>query len=129
MLELIRLCQRTGVAAAGIHSSNHYGTISYYLLKAAAQGLIGIGFVHGESLQVPFGGTEPFFGTNPLAFAFPAPSAPIVVDFATSATTFGKIMQAKALKRKLPDGTVLDKQGDATTDPRPGCEDSAGGWS
>jgi ureidoglycolate dehydrogenase (NAD+) len=117
MEELIKLCKRTGVAAVGIHSSNHYGTVSYYLLKAAAQGLIGIGFVHGESLQVPFGGTEPFFGTNPLAFAFPAPSAPVVVDFATSATTFGKIVQARALKRELPEGTALDKKGNATIDP------------
>jgi ureidoglycolate dehydrogenase (NAD+) len=117
MRELIRLCKRTGVAAVGIHSSNHYGTVSYYLLKAAAQGLIGIGFVHGESLQAPFGGTEPFFGTNPLAFVFPAPGTPIVVDFATSATTFGRIMQARALERSLPEGTALDKQGNATTDP------------
>jgi ureidoglycolate dehydrogenase (NAD+) len=117
MRELITLCKRTGVAAVGIHSSNHYGTVSYYLLEAAAQGLIGMGFVHGESLQVPFGGTEPFFGTNPLAFVFPAPGAPIVVDFATSATTFGRIMQAKALGRILPEGTALDKQGNATNDP------------
>jgi ureidoglycolate dehydrogenase (NAD+) len=115
--ELIPVCKRTGIAAAGIHSSNHYGTVSYYLLQAAAQGLIGVGFVHGESLQAPFGGTKPFFGTNPLAFVFPAPGEPIVVDFATSATTFGKIMQARAHGHKLPEGAALDRQGDTTTDP------------
>jgi ureidoglycolate dehydrogenase (NAD+) len=116
MRELIRICKLTGIAAAGVYSSNHYGTISYHLRKAAAEGLIGIGFVHGEALQVPFGGSEAFFGTNPLAFVFPASPVPVTIDFATSATTFGKIMQARALKKKLPAGETLDQFGSPTTD-------------
>ena len=80
--------------------------------------MIGIGLAHGESLQAPIGGQVPFFGTNPIAFAFPTRvSPPVVVDFATSATTFGKIMQARATGSLLPQGTVLDSQGAPTRDP------------
>jgi ureidoglycolate dehydrogenase (NAD+) len=91
----------------------------YYLHKAAKAGMIGIGLTHGESLQAPFGGQTPFFGTNPIAFAFPTRvSPPVVVDFATSATTFGKIMQARATGSLLPEGMVLDSQGAPTRDPK-----------
>jgi ureidoglycolate dehydrogenase (NAD+) len=116
--ELIRTCKVTGIAAVGVSSSNHYGAVSHYLLKATAEGLIAMGFVHGESLQVPLGGMDAFFGTNPIAFTFPTrKSTPVVVDFATSATTFGKIMQAKASQNLLPEGTVLDHQGRSTRNP------------
>lgn len=117
MDRLIVLAKRTGVAAAGVRSSNHYGTVSYYLRKAAEQNLIAMGCVHGESLQVPFGGVEPFFGTNPLAFVFPSPDGPVVIDFATSATTFGRMMQARTLKQRLPENQAIDSEGNTTTDP------------
>lgn len=119
MEHLIRACKNVGLAAAGMSGSNHFGMVSYYLLAASSSGLIGIGAAHGESLQVPFGGRQPFFGTNPIAFTFPAGKGqpPIVVDFATSATTFGKITQAKTNGERLPEGCTLDREGTMTTDP------------
>jgi ureidoglycolate dehydrogenase (NAD+) len=119
MEHLIKACKSVGVAVVGISGSNHFGMVSYYLLRASSSGLIGIGAAHGESLQVPFGGRQPFFGTNPIAFTFPAGKGlpPIVVDFATSATTFGKITQAKAKRERLPEGCTLDGEGLMTTDP------------
>lgn len=117
--QLIRTCKVTGIAAVGVSSTNHFGAVSYYLLKATEEGLIAMGCVHGESLQVPWGGIDTFFGTNPIAFTFPTrTSAPIVVDFATSSTTFGKILQAKASRELLPEGTVLDHQGRPTRNPQ-----------
>ena len=115
---LITVCKLAGAAACGIRGSNHFGTITYYLIQVTKARLIGVGITHGESLQVPFGGNAPFFGTNPIAFAFPTrKSPPLIADFATSATTFGKILQARADGSLLPSGTVQDAQGEPTTDP------------
>jgi len=67
---------------------------------------------------VPFGGTENYFGTNPIAFAAPrANHPPVVFDMATTVQAWGKILDARSKKQQIPDTWAVDEQGLPTTDP------------
>jgi len=68
---------------------------------------------------IAFGGKKPFFGTNPLAFGFPAGrNSPIILDMATSSVAMGKITHDYLLRGKpIPVGWAVDDDGNSTTDP------------
>jgi (2R)-3-sulfolactate dehydrogenase (NADP+) len=66
----------------------------------------------------PWGGKDPFFGTNPIAFAVPRiTNDPLVIDLSLSKVARGKIMHAKKVNTKIPEGWALDSSGKPTTDP------------
>src|SRR6185295_3601784 len=68
-------------------------------------------------MVAPFGGIEGRLATNPIAFAIPNGSTPVVADFATSAMPEGRVRTARNTGRRLPDGVLQDASGRATDDP------------
>jgi LDH2 family malate/lactate/ureidoglycolate dehydrogenase len=69
-------------------------------------------------LVAPLWGGERMLGTNPIAIAFPGhQEPPIVIDFATSAASYGKLEIARRKKTDVPRGWVIDKNGAMTTNP------------
>ena len=67
--------------------------------------------------MVPYGGSRPALGTNPIAFAAPAPQGLFVLDMATSQGAMGKVFVARELDDTLPEGWAVDKHGQPTTNP------------
>ncbi len=113
----IDLAREAGVAAVGVSDSSHCGAIGLYSRAAARQGLIGIAFTHSDSIAAPFGGHEPFFGTNPISLAFPrAGGQPLCLDMATTAIPWNRVMNARRDGAALPPGVALDGRGDDSTD-------------
>lgn len=106
-----------GIAAVAVHGSAHFGAAGYYARSLAADGLIGVVVSNSEPVVVPFGGREPLFGTNPIAFAAPTSGAPISLDMATSASAMGKVLLAQSEGRHVPPDWGIDGEGRATTDP------------
>lgn len=120
--EAMRICinkaRNHGVALALIRNTNHIGFLGYYTLMAAAEGMIGICATNAAPAIAPWGGTEPFFGTNPLSIAAPlADCPPIVLDMSSSVVARGKIRRAHRLNEDIPEGWALDETGKPTTDP------------
>jgi len=114
----IHKARNHGVALALIRNTNHIGFLGYYTLMAAAEGMIGICATNAASSIAPWGGAEPFFGSNPLSIAAPvANGAPIVLDMSASVVARGKIRRAQRLNEKIPEGWALDETGCPTTDP------------
>jgi ureidoglycolate dehydrogenase (NAD+) len=108
----IDLAKSAGVSAVGVSDSSHCGAIGLYSRAAAAQGFIGIAFTHSDSIAAPFGGHEPFFGTNPISLAFPRADAdPLCLDMATTAIPWNRVMNARRDGVTLPPGVALDAQG------------------
>jgi LDH2 family malate/lactate/ureidoglycolate dehydrogenase len=70
--------------------------------------------------MAPWGGAEPMMGTNPIAIGIPAgKEAPIVLDIATSVSSFGTIRQYALSGTPMPEGWVVDSAtGKPITDPR-----------
>jgi LDH2 family malate/lactate/ureidoglycolate dehydrogenase len=59
------------------------------------------------------------FGTNPFAYGIPAGRhAPVVLDVTTTVTSMQKVRVAAQRGSSMPDGVILDRSGNPTTDPR-----------
>ena len=86
--------------------------MSVQVEKIAKQGLIGVMMANTPKAIAPWGGKDPFFGTNPIAFAVPRKANdPLVIDLSLSKVARGKIMHAKKVNTKIPEGWALDSSG------------------
>jgi ureidoglycolate dehydrogenase (NAD+) len=86
---------RCGVSAVAVANSNHFGAAGHYARIAAARGQIGLVLSNSDALVVPFGGTTPLNGTNPLAIAAPGMEGDdFAFDMATSHAAFSRVSQA-----------------------------------
>lgn len=107
-----------GCAFVGVRNSNHFGTASYYTNMAAETGFIGISMTHAGPNVVPFGGADPYFGTNPISFALPTDLGfPITLDMATSVTAKGDVILAQEEGEEIPPEWAVDESGEPITDP------------
>ncbi len=99
--------------------SPHIGALYYYALMAAKQDMIGIVTCRTTNYRTtPYGGKEGRLATNPLAICIPAAEEnPILLDMATSIVAAGHIAVMGARGEKVPEGWLLDKEGNPTTDP------------
>lgn len=109
--------RENGIAAATIRRSQHFGALSYYCNRAAAQGFILLATTNCEPAVSPTGGWDAFLGTNPIAASFPTGKGfPIKVDLSTSAVARGNIVAAAKKNEPIPLGWALDPDGHPTTD-------------
>lgn len=116
----MELAQASGVGWVGARNSNHAGAAGIYAEMAARRGMIGIyAAVSTINHMAPWGGAEALMGTNPIAFGVPAgKNPPVVLDIATSATSFGNIRQRIATGKPLQEGWVVhSKTGEPILDP------------
>lgn len=114
---LATLVGATGVAAAAVHRSHHFGQAGYHVEQLAARGLLGLVFGNSPQAIAPWGGSTGVFGTNPIAFAAPRRSEPpLVIDLSLSKVARGKVMVAARQGEPIPEGWALDRDGKPTTD-------------
>ncbi|MBM3175187.1 MAG: Ldh family oxidoreductase [Chloroflexi bacterium] len=106
----------------GYNITGTVGAIGYYTRRIAESDLIGFMVCNSENAMPPTGGYSLIFGTNPLSISFPASREPIVVDFATSKMTFGDLLIAMKEGRSIPEGIILDKDGNPSTNPNDAWE-------
>ena len=104
-----------------MRNTSHIGRVGAYPLAAAKQGLIGQIFVNAGQLGyqiAPFGGIDGKLSTNPLAFSAPRKEAePIMVDMTTSVVAEGKIRVALNKGIQVPEGWIIDSNGNPTVEP------------
>jgi len=114
----IDMAKETGVAVVGVSKMGHSGMLSYYVDIAAQQDLVAFSVCQSDPMTVPFGGTTPYFGTNPIAFSAPTNGdRPIIFDMATTVQAWGKILDARSKDREIPDTWAVDENGEPTTNP------------
>jgi (2R)-3-sulfolactate dehydrogenase (NADP+) len=108
-----------GVAIAAVTNSHHCGALGILLEPLAAAGMAGIAFSNAPAAIMPWGGTKPVFGTNPVAAIFPRRGAPpIVIDLSLTQVTRGQIMLLAKTGKPVPEGWGMDAHGRPTTDPQ-----------
>lgn len=114
----VKLAAETDLGFVSIKNTSHCGALSYFIERATREGKIAIAMTQTDTCVAPYGGAERFLGTNPIAFGFPVEDEePMIVDMATSAIAFGKILHAKETGKHIGEGLALDKEGHITTDP------------
>ncbi|WP_413377433.1 ureidoglycolate dehydrogenase [Alkalihalobacillus sp. 1P02AB] len=118
MEQAIEMAETTGIGVVAVRNSSHCGALSYFVNQATEAGLIGVAMAQTDKIVVPFGGAESFFGTNPIAFGFPAKKErSVILDLATSNVALGKILNAREYGTDIPLGWGVDTNGIETTDP------------
>lgn len=114
----VNMAKETGVAVVGVSQMGHSGMLSYYVDLAAREDLVALTVCQSDPMAVPYGGTEPYFGTNPIAFSAPTMSErPIIFDMATTVQAWGKILDARSKNLDIPNTWAVDAKGEPTTDP------------
>ncbi len=117
----IELARATGIGWVGVRNSNHAGAAGIYPEMCVQQGMVGIyAAVSTLNHMAPWGGAEALMGTNPIAIGIPAgKEAPVLLDIATSVSSFGNIRQHLARNEPLQEGWVVhSKTGEPITDPK-----------
>lgn len=118
----IAAAQEHGLGAAGIYHVLHVGRLKDFVQLVARQNMVGLAFCNATPVGgavAPYRGARRRFGTNPLAFAVPrATGEPLVADFATSVSAEGKLRLAVNTRHAVPEGTLIDKNGNPTTNPK-----------
>lgn len=117
----LRKARQQGVGVVALRNTAHVGRVGAYPLMAAREGLIGLAFVNAGHLGrqiAPYGGIDGKLSTNPIAFAAPRRHAdPVMVDMTTSVVAEGKVRVYQNRGHRLPQGWIIDHQGNPATDP------------
>jgi LDH2 family malate/lactate/ureidoglycolate dehydrogenase len=116
----IEKARAAGSAWVGARWSNHAGPASLYAKMPMRQGMIGQYLAVGNANHLPpWGGVEMLLSTNPIAVAIPAlEEPPIVLDMATTVAAFGKVKTRAQRGETMPEGWMVDRDGNPLTDPK-----------
>lgn len=117
----IRKCQAQGVSVLALRNSGHLGRIGHWAEMAADAGLVSLNFVNTSGLGmmvVPHGGIDRRLSVNPVCMSIPIKGRkPIVLDIAAAQTAEGKLKVARNKGVPVPDGWIIDSNGQPTNDP------------
>lgn len=112
----IEKAKKNGIGIVSARNSNHYGIAGYYAKMACDEGLIGFSATNSEAIMVPTFGRLAMLGSNPIACAMPAEPYDFLFDASTTVVTRGKLEMYNKMKKPLPEGWALDKNGHGSTD-------------
>ncbi len=113
----IAKAKKFGMGMVAVRNSTHYGIAGYYATMATKENMIGITGTNARPSVAPTFGVENMLGTNPLTIGLPTDEDfPFVIDCATSLTQRGKIEVYARQNKPMPEGWVIDRNGESTTD-------------
>ena len=117
----ISKCRAQGCAIFALRYSGHLGRIGHWAEMAADAGLVSLHFVNTSGLGmhvVPAGGRDRRLSVNPVTAGVPIAGArPVILDIAAAATAEGKLKVARNKGVPVPDGQIIDADGNPTNNP------------
>jgi len=106
-----------GLALVLVRNGNHYGPAGHYARMAAAEDMIGVSMTNVLASMPPTGGAEAKVGNNAYAIAIGAgEEPPVVVDGATSRSSWGKVFVCAQQGEALPEDCYVGADGAGTVD-------------
>jgi len=115
---LTELARAQGIAALAIVNTHHFAALWPEIEMLTEANLCAIAVTSAFPIVAPPGGKLPLFGTNPIAFGWPRKNDhPVIFDQATAAMAHGEVRVAEREGRSLPEGVVLDSEGNPSTNP------------
>jgi uncharacterized oxidoreductase len=113
---------RHGVAVIALRNTGHLGRIGDWPLLAARAGKVSLHFVNTSGagiLVAPFGGINRRLSANPVAAGVPVKDGPpILLDMSCCTIAEGKLKVAFNKGVDVPEGCIIDAQGNPTNDPK-----------
>ena len=121
MDEAISMADKYGIGQVSVDNAFHYLWGGGYVMDAAQKGYVAYTNCTAALAEVvPFMGKHPTLGTNPHSWGLPTTDAigfPLVIDWATSVVSMGRVQQFQREGAQLPAEAAVDKEGQVTTDP------------
>jgi ureidoglycolate dehydrogenase (NAD+) len=117
----IEVAHQFGVGVGLLSDPHHLGAIGRYAQWVAERGYAALVILAGLPFMAYHGAKVASIGTSPIAIGVPGPGAqdaPLVLDMATSVAAAGRIRQAAAEGKPIPEGIAIDPDGKPTTDAR-----------
>jgi 3-dehydro-L-gulonate 2-dehydrogenase len=113
----IELAQKNGIGLVALANTNHWMRGGTYGWQAARRGFVFICWTNTCPNMPAWGGKDPRLGNNPFVIAVPYRNEAIVLDFAMSQFSYGKMESFNREGKKLPFPGGYNKQGYLTSDP------------
>lgn len=113
----IELAKNNGIGMVALANTNHWMRAGTYGWYAAKKGFVFIAWTNTCQNMPAWGGTDPKLGNNPMVFAVPYGEKAVVLDFAMSQFSFGKMEAYKSEGKKLPYPGGYNLKGELTDDP------------
>ena len=115
---LASLAKNAGIAALAIVDTYHVSALWQEVESLAEHGLAALAIHASKAAVAPAGGGKPFFGTDPMAFAWPRHDGPpMAFDQATSVRAKGEVLIAARDGEEMEPGVGIGPDGNPTTDP------------
>jgi 3-dehydro-L-gulonate 2-dehydrogenase len=113
----IELAQENGIGLVAMANTNHWMRAGTYGWQAARKGFVFICWTNTCQNMPAWGAKDPRLGNNPFVIAVPYQNDAIVLDFAMSQFSYGKMETFSNEGKKLPYPGGFNKHGELTTDP------------
>lgn len=130
----IARAKEVGACVLAFRNSAHIGRIGTYAELATSHGCAFTAFVNvadHHDVQATWQAAEPRLGTNPFCVGVPGPangdgSPALLLDMATTTIAAGKARVAYNKGVPVPDGCLIDAEGNPTNDPAGFIRDHTG---
>lgn len=117
----IEKARQESVCVVSVRNCQHVGRLGEWVSMAAAENMVGLAFANscgGAGPVAPWGGIDRRLKPNPIAFAAPSGEEwPVLVDISTTVVASGKVESALLDGKQLPEGSLIDANGNPTNDP------------
>lgn len=113
----MEIASEFGIGMVGLANSNHWMRGGTYGWQAARKGFVFIGWTNTCPNMPAWGATDPRLGNNPLVIAVPFNDEAIVLDFALSQYSYGRLDSYRREGNKLPYPGGFDREGKMTINP------------
>ena len=114
---VIELATENGIGLVALANTNHWMRGGTYGWQAAKKGFVFICWTNTCPNMPAWGAKDPRLGNNPFVIAVPYKNEAIVLDFAMSQFSYGKMELFKAEGKNLPYPGGFDSNGELTADP------------
>jgi len=114
---VMELAIENGIGLVTLANTNHWMRGGTYGWQAAKKGFVLICWTNTCPNMPAWGATDPRLGNNPFVIAVPYMKEAIVLDFAMSQYSYGKMEALKKEGKMLPYPGGFNKNGEITSDP------------
>lgn len=113
----MELAQENGIGLVALSNTNHWMRGGTYGWQAARKGFVFICWTNTCANMPAWGAKDPRIGNNPFVIAIPYKNEAIVLDFAMSQFSYGKMESYRNDGKQLPYPGGFNNQDKLTTDP------------
>jgi len=110
------LAGQFGIGMVALANTNHWMRGGTYGWQAARNGFIFIGWTNTEANMPAWGGTDSRLGNNPLVIGVPFKEEAVILDFAMTQYSYGKLEIYSMEEKLLPHPGGFDSKGELSYD-------------